>query len=325
MDYPIEQIIKTQVNNFFSSANKSNCFLKRDGQWPIIASEVMKISSLDEELIFWKLMDNEFRNKEKLIGYCHKGTIYWKICMIFLLQGKLQAFVDWLRKSTEEDKTIGMKFSASIGMFSVIAPLLTQKDKIDPDILSHSRSLNTSEKRDFADFIIKAHNITAQGQISIINDSFFQFVQDEEIRNVLFSYYRESKNILSSSNSSYYSVVFLVGSILEAMLDDLFTRNNHKLWKIYQVLDKKSGQYREKRRFLGTKINYLKKLSKNNLLPIPKHLILPMIIISKYRNLIHPYQCQNSNYRVEDYYTASFIFTNISQIAHYWWNNNTVK
>lgn len=321
----MKDMIGIQVNNFFSRAEESNCFLKRDSQWPLIASEVMKTSSFDEELEFWKLMDKKFTEKEKAIGYCHKGMIYWKICILFLLKGELQSFVNWLVKSTQEDQAVGMQTSASIGMFSVVAPLLTQKNKVDSKIANYTKKLSKEEKRSFADFVISAHDITALGRLSVINDNFFHFVQDKEIRKVLYSYYKESKNILINSNSSFYSVVFLVGSILEAMLDDLFTRNNYQLWKIYQKLDKKAREYREKNIMLGTKIGYLEKLSDKNLLPIPKYLILPIRIIHKYRNLIHPYQCQNSNYGVDDHYTASFVFTNISQLAHYWWENNTAK
>jgi len=317
--------IKNQVNDFFLRAEESNCFLKRDSQWPLIALEVIKTSNFDEELEFWKLMDKKFRDKEKIIGYCHKGMIYWKISILSLLKGELQSFVTWLVKSTHEDQVIGMTTSASIGMLSVITPLLTKKNRVDSRIANYHKSLSQEEKKNFADFIINAHDITATGRLSVINDSFFHFIQDEDIRRVLHSYYRESKNILVNSNSSFYSVVFLAGSILEAMLDDLFTRNGYQLWNVYKKLDKKVKKYREKNIMLGTKISYLEKLSANNQLPIPKYLILPMRVIHKYRNLIHPYQCQNSSFSAEDHYTASFVFTNISQLAHYWWENNTVK
>jgi len=225
-------------------------------------------------------------------------------------------------------------------MVSVLKPLLTRyrdgKSWIfDQDMNDFYSSLNSQEKRDFAKDFFEVHDMTASGSIWVIKDDFFGFIDDSKKRQVTFDTYREVRDIVMNINlATYYSCLFSMGSILEGMLDDLFERDNQKVWNLFHnspviQADVQKGSRIERETFnsgmtLGEKIKALLLMAKHDKLPMPKHAVLQMRIIGEYRDLIHPRRRLDSPYK-PDRYVASFLFTMISRFAGHWWQENITK
>jgi hypothetical protein len=131
-----------------------------------------------------------------------------------------------------------------------------------------------------------------------------------------------------------YSCIFSIGSILEGLIDELFEREDQKLWKsfcanqnIQNKLEKNSpllsSQYPDDTT-LGRKVVAFRIMSENEICVIPKSAILQMIIISQYRDLIHPQRSLNFEF-LGNSYVANVLFTFIAGIAHYWWPKHQLQ
>jgi hypothetical protein len=118
------------------------------------------------------------------------------------------------------------------------------------------------------------------------------------------------------------------------MLDDLFERDEQRVWKLFHNNKNIQTEVHTNKRSaseiylsgmtLGEKITPLLLMAKHNVLPMPKHAVLEMKIIGEYRDLIHPRRRLDSPYK-PDRYVASFLFTMISRFAGNWWQENITK
>lgn len=333
--------IKKILDLFAKIVDELEINLKNDLVWSTIANELLKRKDEEFQISFWEELETFFLNKEKEIGICHKGEIYWRISTIYLLNGNISKSLEMLDKSREEDIRLNPdRFTASIGLSSILRPLLYRyKDKdrlfkFDKNINDYYNSLSDIEKRKFASQLFTAHDFTAQG-VRVIKDDFFHFIVDLNKRKIVFNTYVEVREIVVRGNlPTYLSCIFSIGSVLEAMLDDLFTRNDEKIWKIFHNHTKlqkeiepnskmKSEKYSDGMT-LNQKITALRLMAKYNLNPLPKEEILIMIIIGEYRDLIHPRRRLDFQFET-NHYVASFLFTIISLIAGSWWPENVEK
>lgn len=319
------------ITKFIKTVENLQIDLKNDSSWPVIAQELLKNTTEDDQFSFWLAVEKYFKEQENHIGHCHKGHIYWKLSLFHLQKGDITKCSELLEYSAEEDRLRNPYISsASIGMLSVIKPLLITSDTggkswiPNQDMNDFYSSLNLQEKGDFAKDFFELHDMTASGIIWVIEDNFFKFIDDPKKRQVTFDIYKEVSDIVKNTNlSSYYSCIFSLGSILEGMLDDFFERNNQKEWKIFyenkDIQNKAEKLHKggfpityDRGATLGRKMSLLLLMAKHNVLSMPRHLILQMEIIHEYRNLIHPQRSLGSPYK-PDWYVASFLFNTISK------------
>ncbi len=321
---------------FLEIINLLQIDLKNDSSWPKIAFELLKNVDEDIQQCFWEEVESYFLDIEKQVGYCHKGQIYWRLSLLHLQKGDIAKCIDYLEKSGEENKkNDATKPSAALNLLSVLKPLeMRYKEgkswSYDKEIMEFYFSLGSNEKRDFAKEFYETHDMIVKGHVMTINEDSFGFISDKQIREVIHNTYNEVRDIILMFNlKTYYSCIFLIGSILEGMLDDLFKKDNQNLWKIFSNdediqsdIDKKtklaSSTY-EDGMTLGQKNKALRLLAKYNKLTImPRHAVLQMLIIGEYRDLIHPRRRLYAPYKPSKY-VACFLFNMIERFAGNWW------
>jgi hypothetical protein len=193
--------------------------------------------------------------------------------------------------------------------------------------------LEPAERQQFANNLVTTHNMAATGGIQVIKPDFFTFIADEGKRRVCQSTYQEIFAIIrGGAVATFYSCIFSTGSIVEGMLDDLFERDDQRIWKLLRdsttVMEhvapdsrlRRSGDY-DSGMTLGEKIMILRLLGQYARSPIPRPAILLMLIVAEYRDLIHPRRRLEFEFEANAY-VAAFIFTLISVLASHWWPNN---
>lgn len=304
--------------------------------WPEAAHEQLVNRNEEFQKQFWLALEVKLKEMEKSVGHIHKGGIYWRLSIIFLGQGQLTEAIHYVELSSAEDRRRGDKFSAAIGLSSIIEPLIYRFKKtewrFDKEIMQFYESLTPDERREFANRLAVTHDQIVSQQIPIIKDEYFHFIVDEQTRRIVHDSYIEIRDIiLNVSLKTYFSCIFSTGSILEAMLDDLFYRNDQEVWHLFRAskeinndLDKESRLRKttyDASLTLGEKIMILRLLAKYGITPIPKVPILQMLIIAEYRDLIHPRRRKGFAFEANAY-VASFILIFINQIASHWWQEN---
>jgi hypothetical protein len=326
--------ISSFISSFKDIVLKLKIDIHNDSEWPLIAENLIKDKDLNFRLLFWHKLDSYFKKTEKRTGHCHKGQIYWRISEIYLLNGETNRCIKNLEKSRKDDILRNPnQFTASQGFLSVIKPLFYRyKDKhnaikFDLQVNQFYNTFNQNEKLGFGNMMLFAHNASAQRAINSINNNYFNFITHRQNRAILFKTYCEIRSILLGTNlQSHYSSIFGIGSILESMLDNLFQRNDEALWKLFKKIvpekniassKMKSDAY-DDGMTLSQKVMALRLMANENKQPIPKEIILLMLIISEYRDLIHPRRRLKFKFDA-NWYVAFTLCTFISQIAHYWW------
>lgn len=331
--------IKNAIDRFFSKLAEPAFIFRTDKVWPEAAIEQLKNKDEEFQKRFWVALEKELKEKEKTLGRIHKGAIHWSLATIFFSQGDLTKTIEYLGLSSNEDRQRGDTFTAAIGLSSVLKPLLYRfkgnQWNFDEEIMQFYESLSTDEKREFARRVVTTHNQVASGGMVVIKDDFFHFIDATTIRRVIHDSYVEMREILLVRGlKTYFSCFFSAGSILEGMLDDLLTKNDQGIWRLFQTNTKIQKGLEKNSRLrqtdysaslsLGQKIMVLRMLTKHGTSPIPKVPILQMLIIAEYRDLIHPRR--RAEFEFEgNWYVAAFIFTFISQIAHHWWPQNVQR
>jgi len=327
------------ITKFSSTVDSLNIDLRDDNSWPVIINELLKGEDQSSLLPFWVELLTFFENKEKVVGHCHKGLIFWNLSLLYLQSGDITKTLEFLDKSVADDNLKSPSaFTASIGLSSVLKPLLIRYKrtvwKFDEDINTYYESLSNEEKREFASEFFSIHDMTANNSIWIIKDDFFGFIMDEQKRKIIFDTYKEVRDmIMLIQLDTYYSGIFAIGSMLEGMLDDLFERQDQKVWKFFQSETKIQEEVKGTRlaselydsgMTLGEKIMVLRLMAKHNILPLPKQAILEMLIIGEYRDLIHPRRRVAFQYK-PNRYVVTFLFTMLSRVAGNWWPENIDK
>ncbi|MCL6096163.1 MAG: hypothetical protein M1444_00555 [Patescibacteria group bacterium] len=335
---------EVKIEKFNTLVGELKIDIRDDNKWPMIFGQLLQNESLDEQYKDWNELLKYFLQREKVLGHCHKGSIYWSLGTIDLTNGNINEAINHLEKSSEEDKIKlrgEKRITASIGLLSVIKPLLhrfkdkKQKWQFDPGIKDLYELLNKDEKKKFAETLFEAHNNFSQGKVKIILDNFFLFVTHDRTREITKDTYNEVSNaVLFGSQETYYSQIFAMGSIVEAMLDELFLRNNQEVWR--QFKNKKdifsricNNSKMNKKDYpmnltLGEKIFVLRMMTIENICPITKESLLLLLIIEEYRDLIHPRRRLSFEFEANRY-VASILLTSISRIAGDWWPENVKK
>ncbi len=336
-----EKIIKAIERNLIKEFNRFIKELKidirHDNEWPFVANKL--VNELGQNAIeeFWQKILKYFKKQEKVLSHCHKGLIYWRLAEFRLKKGEYFECLRTLEKAKKEDEfELPDQITASKVLLAILKPLFYRyKDKkgrtIDSEIQSEYESLNTHEKSHFADLIFNAYNNAALNGTIVIKSDFFGFISSKKKRKILVTTYDEARRFLLMINSeTYYSIVFSIGSIIEAMLDDLFTRKiknqKEKIWEVFKntkdstinidsLLNK--DVYPDGLN-LGQKIFVLRFLAKKDICPIPKEVLFLMVIILEYRNLIHPRRRHDLEFEPNQKVVLT-LFTFISQVASYWW------
>jgi len=321
------------VSELLTRLSDLDRLLKDDGAWAPLADELLAEKEPEFQKAFWLALESAIESREERIGTCHKGHIYWRLALLSLTSGELTEAIDYLAKAGDEDRRRGNTFSAAIGLQSVLRPLVFRYKgtawKFDQQIMDFYDSLTTSERREFAETLVRTHDLVADGQLNVIRPEFFTFVQDEGIRKVVQSSYDEILAIMGSQRlATYYSCIFSAGSLLEGMLDDLLSRDSQALWRVFRddvtVMSHVENSSRlrkdnfESGLTLGEKIMVLRLQAVHARSPVPKPAILLMLIMGEYRDLIHPRRRLDFDFDANAY-VAAFVFTLVSHIAHHWW------
>lgn len=330
--------VNNAIKDFFNRLTSANLLLHDDYYWPNVINIILPNKDEEFQIQFWEELDKKIKEKEKDIGHCHKGLIYWRLAILFLGKSDLSSAINYLEQAVAEDEKRGDTFSAAIGLQSVIDPLLnrykdnTQSWKFDEDIMNFYQLLPIDEKKKFASNIGLIHDRIVGFQLSLIKEDFFDFISTEQIRSIVKDIYFEVANIIIKKPIiTFYSPIFAVGSILEGMLDDLFQRNNKKVWHLFKTTPnarefvKKgtlmdSSDYKT-RMSLGEKIKILEFMARCKCCPISEYSILMMLIIEEYRNLIHLRRVLEFKFKT-NVYIAGFLFQFIGSIASEWWPEN---
>jgi hypothetical protein len=324
------------VTLLFGRLSDLDRLLKNDAVWAPLAGELLAGNTPEFERGFWLALEEEIKAREGRIGACHKGQIYWRLALLSLSAGVLTEAIEFLATAVEEDRRRGDAFSAAIGLQSLLQPLvLRYKEhgwKFDPQIMGFYESSSPAERSAFAAALFSTHDLVAGGQLNVIKPEFFTFIQDESIRKVVLSSYDELLFVLGGPpRPTYYSAIFLAGSILEGMLDDLFTRDAQKLWRLFRedaavMKDVDNSSRLRKKEFdpgmtLGQKILILRATATHARSPIPQAAILLMLILAEYRDLIHPRRRLECPFEANAY-VARCVFVLLSHVAGHWWPKN---
>jgi hypothetical protein len=326
------------VKDFFSRLSDERTWLENDIVWSKIAEEILIDKNDDFRGVFWHELERIFIEKEENIGEIHKGEIYWRLAIFYLSKGNISKSISYLDNACIQDKKRGDEKSAAIYLSSILKPMLVRfknnsgKWQFDEDIKNFYNSLSGDEKRKFALNLGLTHDIIVNSQITVINDDYFDFIVDIRIRKIVKELYDEIKVIISHGNlKSYYSCIFNIGSIVEGILDDLFQRDDMKVWKLFEgnmkIKDKIGNDSRLNSKLympdmtLGQKIKALRFMSEVGLLALSRISILDMLIIDEYRSLIHPRRKIEFEYKANKY-VAGFLFNFISTIASDMWPEN---
>jgi len=318
--------------NFFNSTRKSTKIdIHDDSEWPRMADAFLgSVGTADNEyfeLHFLLELARLFRVAERVErSFYHKGQQYWRIGFIYLRGNEFKKAIRYFRLSRREDqKRNKNQFTASVGVLRLLEPLWMNHAR--RSALNFFASLSSDEMRDFVKTFSENHNNYIVGRYTRISWSAtqYRFVKRPTVREIIKAKYEEINDLyFRQPLSSNYGAVFVIGSILEGLLDDLFTRDNYRIWDEYK------NYFGEKAMYplatpLGTKIDLLRKLSVCKGYPVPKNIILWMVMIQEYRNLIHPNKEYSSQIYSADSYVCAMLFSSLANIAHYWWPKNQLK
>ena len=288
----MDEEIAGAIENFFKRLTDPTFIFRTGLVWPDAAGEELKDKDQEFQRQFWIELEKVLKEKEKSLGHIHKGGIYWSLAIILLGQGNLTQAIDYLNRSSDEDRQRGDTFSAAIGLSSILKPLVKRFKKkewrFDEEIMLFYELLAQEDRSEFARRIGGTHDQVAGFGMTVIKDEFFHFIVNEEIRRVVHSSYIEIRDILLGRGlKTYFSCVFSAGSILEGMLGDLFSRNDQEVWRLFRAntrIDEALNLDSRLRKTdydasltLGEKIMVLRILSQHGGSPIPMVAILQML------------------------------------------------
>ena len=317
---------------FYSRLTDPNVLLKSDAAWaPVADALAASMSPIDHEA-FWAALDTDLKSRESTLGHIHKGHIYWRLTNHHLVQGNLPKALELLELARGEDEQRGGTHSAAIGLSSVLRPLFyrvrANELKFDDMIMALYDAMSLEERKQFAREVGWTHDITASGAVQRITPEAFGFISKTETREIIRAMYEETWHLIQRPSSSYFGGVFTLGSILEGMLDDLFTRDNERLWKLFRentvVMSHALGRSKLQQSdydlsmTLGEKSIILRLLALHATSPIPRPRVLLMLVIAEYRDLIHPRRQALFPFVANDY-VAHHLFTLVSVLADSWW------
>jgi len=333
-----------KINKFQRIITELNIDLKDDAQWPLIFGQILTSDDLDQQYVNWGKLLKFFLEKEKEIGHCHKGNIYWSLGVIDLKNGNIDKAIEFLEESSKEDKLKlngEKRITASIGLLSIIKPLLhryknkKQAWKLDLNIKELYELLAVDERGKFADVLLTAHNNFATGKLKVILDNFFTFITDDKTREITQNTYKElTSAVLNGVQGTYYSQMFALGSMCEAILDELFVRNKQEIWTLFREdkdIQKKISpdSKMNKQNYptdltLDQKIWILREMTLKGICPITKPSVLLLVIIGEYRDLIHPNRRISFEFEATRY-VISVLLDSFTDIAGDWWPQNIKK
>lgn len=337
-------IYEERIDKFLRIITELNIDLRDDGQWPLIFGQVISGDNLYQQYLTWNKLLMFFLEKEKQLGHCHKGNIYWSLGVIDLKIGNIDKAIKYLEESSKEDKLKlngEKRITASIGLLSIIKPLLHRyKNKkenwgLDLKIKELYELLTVDERGKFADVLLTAHNNFANGKLKVTLDNFFTFITDDKTREITQNTYKElTSAVLNGVQGTYYSQMFALGSMCEAILDELFMRNQQEFWKQFksnQKIQKKiaNDSIMNKQDYptgltLDQKIWILREMTINDICPITKPSVLLLVIIGEYRDLIHPRRRISFEFEATRY-VISVLLDSFTDIAGDWWPQNIKK
>jgi len=317
-DPDIHKLIEPFTNGQFDLANESS--------WAQVTDQQVHPHSRTFKINFWTALAELFLQQETTLGHLHKGHIYWRLGIEYLVAGDFERSLTNLDKSVEEDVMRAPGFTAAKGITQILKPLHDH-----PHALEIYQGMTPDEKEEFAKAILLTHDQLIAHQLTQIKDNFFTFIDDEVMRQIVHDTYNEVFLTVSRvRHDTFYSCVFAIGSIVEGMIDDLFAKNDNEIWKCF-ITHAQIQQDSESRDLLkplppekfmlGPKLKVLYLMSKHGTSPISKTALLQMYVIHAYRNLIHPNRRKTFPFTA-NWYIAAAIFTFISHVASHWWPQN---
>lgn len=335
---------KTKINKFKRILSELAIDTKDDNKWPLIFNQLIENQPLDSQYKDWESLLKFFLKSEKKVGHCHKGNIYLSLGVIDLMNGNIDSAIKYLEESIREDKIKlngEKRITASIGLLSIIKPLFhrykndKQTREFDLKIKELYELLNVEERRKFADVLLTAHNNFTTGKLKVILDNFFTFITEEKTREITENTYKElTSATLNGVQSTYYSQMFALGSMCEAILDELFIRNQQEIWKLFRTDQRIQKEISKDSRMnkqdyptdltLNAKIWILREMTIKGICPITKPSVLLLVIIGEYRDLIHPRRRLSFEFEANRY-VISVLLDSFTDIAGDWWPQNIKK
>lgn len=304
------------TRDFFKEIKQRYFGLVTDNAWPVIATEVItkhRITSLQDQLIFWKKVRRGFIYRERKYGtHLHKGQIDWRLSQIYLELGDINKAISSLNDAVIEDEQIAPdRHLAAYYFRSIVKPIIYRFNKRTHNFdrnrgsLIYYNSLSQNEGLDLKNILFEVHDYGASGRAKVITD--FNFIANPDLRTFVQKTYSEiAQLILMVSTDSYYACVITVGGILEAMLGDLI-ENSPSVSRRSKLRAKRSG--------LGTQIGIIRG---QHIEILPKQIIILCEVICEYRNLVH-FNHAVSNEHDTTRYLASYLLTLLAYIGHYCW------
>lgn len=337
-------ISEEKIDKFRRIVTELKIDLKDDAQWPLILWQIIKEDNLDQQYATWEKLLQFFLKKEKELGHCHKGNIYWSLGVIDLKNGNIDKAIKYLEESSKEDKLKlkgEKRITASIGLLSIIKPLLHRYKKnkqawgLDLSIKELYELLTVDEREKFADVLLTAHTNFDTSKLKVILDNYFTFITDVKTREITKNTYKElTSAVLNGVQGTYYSQMFALGSVCEAILDELFMRNQQEIWRLFRGnknIQKKifSDSKMNKQDYptdltLDQKIWILREMTLSGICPISKPSVLLLVIIGEYRDLIHPHRRISFEFEATRY-VISVLLDSFTDIAGDWWPEKIKK
>ena len=118
--------VQQRIDQLFIDVTDPNKVIRDDKYWAPIADSIIGNESEKIQLTFWRQLEREFKQRERIIGHCHKGHIYWRLGLIHLLSGSIFDAIKQFERSKREDLMRDPNhFSSSMGMLALVKFLFT--------------------------------------------------------------------------------------------------------------------------------------------------------------------------------------------------------
>ncbi len=307
-----------EIEKFKNIISELGISLSSDGEWPTIANNLIKGLDAGQQTTFWTELNEYFKQTEPSHNPFHKGQIYWQLALLNFSKDNLPECIDYLKLAKEEDTGARRSRSSAKDLLGVVGPLydkIETNDEIKNDFLA----LTENEEFELFEWLRFCHDTASLGSKYVIGDDFWGFILSDSRREVCKKQYIEVREILKSRSlelHTYCSIIFTIGSISEAFIDDLTERNDGYLVQKFKL------HYPNARiTYFGHKIKILRTLVDSEEYRLSRAKLILLNILQEYRNLIHNNNLIDFQYETSKY-IAVVLFAFLASIAHDMWEEN---
>ena len=307
-----------EIEKFKDIVNDLEISLVSDSEWPTIANNLVKGLEVGQKMAFWTELEGYFKQTEPSREPFHKGQIYWQLALLNFSKDKLPECINCLKLAKEEDTRAGRPRSSAKDLLGVVGPLY---DKIETnnEIKNDFLALSQNEEFELFEWLRFCHDTASLGSKYVIGDDFWGFVLSDSRREICKKQYIEVREILKNRSlelDTYCSIIFTIGSISEAFVDDILVRNDKYLINNYKELHP-----RARTSYFGDKINIIRTSVDNGNYRLSRTKIILLAILQEYRNLIHNSNLIDFKYQTNKY-IAVVLFAFLASIANDMWEDN---